>query len=101
MTTEPFGPILSVAPFDTTDEAVELANRTSYGLASYVFTSSEATQRDIVDRLSGGTVSINLLNGVAPDAPLTGTGDSGYGHEGGEQGFRAFQNIKLVNRPGK
>lgn len=101
MTEEPFGPILAVAPFETIDEAVDLANSTSYGLASYVFTSSDKTQCIVAERLAGGTVNINILKGVAPDAPLTGTGDSGYGHEGGEQGFRAFQNLKLVNRKGE
>lgn len=100
MSEEPFGPTLALAPFDTVDEAIELANLTSYGLASYVFTSSEKTQRHVVERLSGGTVSINMLKGVAPDVPLTGTGDSGYGHEGGIEGFRAFQNLKLINRTG-
>lgn len=101
MSEEPFGPILAVAPFDTVDEAIQLANSTSYGLAAYVFTASEKIQLDAAQRLAGGTVSINMLKGVAPDAPLTGTGDSGYGHEGGEQGFRAFQNLKLINKTGK
>jgi succinate-semialdehyde dehydrogenase/glutarate-semialdehyde dehydrogenase len=98
MSEEPFGPILPVAPFDTVDEAIELANATSYGLASYIFTLSEKTQRDVVERLSFGSVSINMLKGVAPDVPNPGGGDSGYGHEGGKGGFRAFQNLKLVTR---
>jgi succinate-semialdehyde dehydrogenase / glutarate-semialdehyde dehydrogenase len=100
MSEEPFGPILAAAPFDTVDEAIELANGTSYGLASYVFTSSRKTQVDVAERLSSGSVGINMLKGVAPDVPLAGTRDSGYGLEGGEQGFRAFQNVKLVNRTG-
>jgi succinate-semialdehyde dehydrogenase/glutarate-semialdehyde dehydrogenase len=101
MSEEPFGPILAVARFDTIDDGIELANRTSYGLAAYAFTSAEETQRAVAKHLSGGTVSINVLKGVAPDAPLQGTGDSGYGHEGGVEGFRAFQNLKLINRVGR
>ncbi|WP_316399413.1 aldehyde dehydrogenase family protein [Bradyrhizobium sp. 33ap4] len=101
MSEEPFGPILAIAPFETLDQAIELANLSSYGLASYVFTLSEKTQRDVVERLSGGSVSINILKGVAPDVPITGTGDSGYGHEGGQEGFRAFQSLKLINRTGR
>ena len=97
MTEEPFGPILVVAPFDTLDEAVEMANATSYGLAAYVFTESEMTQRRAAARLSATSVSINFLKGIAPDVPLTGTRDSGYGFEGGEEGFRAFQDLKLIN----
>lgn len=101
MSEEPFGPILAAVPFDTVDEAIELANLSSYGLASYVFTSSEKTQRDVIERLSGGSVGINILKGVAPDVPITGTGDSGYGYEGGKEGFRAFQNLKLINSTGR
>jgi succinate-semialdehyde dehydrogenase/glutarate-semialdehyde dehydrogenase len=97
MTEEPFGPILALAPFDTVDEAIALANRTSYGLASYVFTSSRKTQADVAERLACGAVSINMLKGVAPDVPVAGIRDSGYGHEGGEPGFRAFLDVKLVN----
>lgn len=100
MSEEPFGPILPVAPFDTVDDAVELANATSYGLAAYVFTASEDRQRSVAGRLSFGGVSINMLKGVAPDVPNSGTGDSGYGHEGGKEGFRAFQTFTLINRIG-
>lgn len=101
MSEEPFGPILTVAPFDTPDEAIDLANLTSFGLASYVFTSSEKTQRVVIERLSSGTVSLNMLKGIAPDAPLAGMRDSGYGHEGGKEGFRAFQSLTLVNSAGR
>lgn len=95
---EPFGPILAVAPFDTVDEAIALANATSYGLASYVFTASPERQRYVAERLAAGSVSVNMLKGVAPDVPNPGIGDSGYGHEGGSEGFRAFQRLKLINR---
>lgn len=97
---EPFGPVLTVAPFDTDDEAVKLANATTYGLASYVFTASAERQRHVAARLAFGNVSVNMLKGVAPDVPNTGIGDSGYGHEGGREGFRTFQSLKLVNRAG-
>ena len=97
---EPFGPVLAVAPFDTVDEAIALANATSYGLASYVFTASPERQCYVAARLAFGSVSVNMLKGVAPDVPNPGIGDSGYGHEGGSEGFRAFQNLKLINRTG-
>ncbi|MGE3477756.1 MAG: aldehyde dehydrogenase family protein [Rhodospirillaceae bacterium] len=98
---EPFGPVLTVAPFDTDNEAVESANATTYGLAAYMFTASAERQRHIAERLAFGNVSVNMLKGVAPDVPNTGIGDSGYGHEGGREGFRAFQNLKLINRTGR
>lgn len=100
MSEEPFGPILPVAPFDTVEKAIEMANATSYGLAAYVFTASEERQRAVAERLSFGGVSINMLKGVAPDVPNSGSGDSGYGHEGGKEGFRAFQKFTLINRIG-
>lgn len=94
---EPFGPILTIAPFDSLEEAIKEANDTDYGLASYVFTSSLDTKRLLAKGMSAGAVSVNFLKGVAADAPHSGVKQSGYGYEGGEQGVRSFQNLKLVN----
>ncbi len=44
-----------------------------------------------------GSVGINHLKGVAPDVPVGGVNDSGYGYEGGIEGFRSFQALKLIN----
>ncbi|WP_404558837.1 aldehyde dehydrogenase family protein [Bradyrhizobium niftali] len=95
---EPFGPILTVAPFTTIDEAIEEANATEYGLASYFFTESPEIQKRMIRSLSAGAISINHLKGVSADAPNAGIKQSGYGYEGGVEGMRAFQNLKLVNR---
>ena len=97
---EPFGPILTVAPFDSIEEAIEQANATEYGLASYFFTGSADTTRRMIGSLSAGAVSVNYLKGVSADAPNGGINQSGYGYEGGEQGLRSFQNLKLVNGVG-
>ncbi|WP_024511543.1 aldehyde dehydrogenase family protein [Bradyrhizobium sp. ARR65] len=94
---EPFGPILTVAPFDTIEQAIEGANATEYGLASYVFSDSPDTQQRMIRSLSTGAVSVNFLKGVSADAPLGGIKQSGYGYEGGVEGLRTFQNLKLVN----
>lgn len=94
---EPFGPILTVAPFDTIDEAIRAANATEYGLASYFFSESAEVQKRMIGSLSAGVVSVNYLKGVSADAPNAGIHQSGYGYEGGVEGFRAFQNLKLVN----
>lgn len=94
---EPFGPILTVAPFTTIDEAIEEANATEYGLASYFFTESREVQERMIHSLSAGAISINHLKGVSADAPNAGIKQSGYGYEGGVEGLRAFQNLKLVN----
>ncbi|MFC0804443.1 NAD-dependent succinate-semialdehyde dehydrogenase [Ensifer sp. P24N7] len=94
---EPFGPILTVAPFDTIEEAIEEANATEYGLAAYFFAGTSDAKRALVGGLSVGAVSVNYLKGVSADAPYGGVKQSGYGYEGGEQGVRGFQNLKLVN----
>ncbi|MQX92003.1 aldehyde dehydrogenase family protein, partial [Sinorhizobium meliloti] len=94
---EPFGPMLTVAPFDTIDEAIRAANATEYGLASYFFSDSAEIQKRMIGSLSAGAVSVNYLKGVSADAPNAGINQSGYGYEGGVEGFRAFQNLKLVN----
>lgn len=97
---EPFGPILTVAPFTTIDEAVEEANATEYGLAAYFFTESPDITKRMIRSLSAGAISINHLKGVSADAPNAGIKQSGYGYEGGVEGVRAFQNLKLVNATG-
>ena len=93
---EPFGPLAPVIPFTTVDEAIHLANNTPYGLASYVFTKSPKVAEYVTQQLRAGSVGVNNLQGVSPDAPVGGIGDSGYGYEGGVLGVEAFLNLKLV-----
>jgi len=95
---EPFGPILPIIPFDTVDDAINRANASEYGLAAYLFTSSSDTKLETTSRLRVGSISINMLRGVRADVINPGIRNSGYGYEGGDEGFRAFQNLKLVNR---
>jgi succinate-semialdehyde dehydrogenase/glutarate-semialdehyde dehydrogenase len=94
---EPFGPILTVAPFESIEQAIEEANSTEYGLASYFFSNNRDIQKRMISSLSAGAVSVNYLKGVSADAPNAGINQSGYGYEGGVEGLRAFQNLKLVN----
>ena len=100
LTQEPFGPVLTVAPFDTIEEAIEEANATEFGLASYFFTESPDVQKRMISSLSTGAISVNYLKGVSADAPLGGVKQSGYGYEGGIEGVRSFQYLKLVNAAG-
>ncbi|RWF79878.1 MAG: aldehyde dehydrogenase family protein, partial [Mesorhizobium sp.] len=88
---EPFGPILTGAPFDTLEEAIEEANATEYGLAASFFTGAADAKRALIGGLSAGAVSVNYLKRVSADAPYGGVKQSGYGYEGGEQ------SLKLVN----
>ncbi|TIP80181.1 MAG: aldehyde dehydrogenase family protein, partial [Mesorhizobium sp.] len=76
---------------------IEKANATEYGLAAYFFTGAANAKRALIDGLSAGAVSVNYLKGVSADAPYGGIKQSGYGYEGGEQGVRSFQSLKMVN----
>ena len=96
MREEPFGPVAPIMPFSSVDEAIRLANDTPYGLASYVFSKSPDVCSYIAERLRAGSVGINNLQGVSPNAPIGGIGDSGFGYEGGALGVDAFLNLKLV-----
>ncbi|MER9083057.1 aldehyde dehydrogenase family protein, partial [Mesorhizobium sp. M0895] len=55
------------------------------------------TKQALIGGVSAGAVSVNYLKGVSADAPYGGVKQSGYGYEGGEQGLRSFQSLKLVN----
>jgi succinate-semialdehyde dehydrogenase/glutarate-semialdehyde dehydrogenase len=94
---EPFGPILPVVPVNSVDEAIARANDNLFGLASYVFSADPATAADVARRLEAGSIGINQMKGVPPDAAAAGIKDSGYGYEGGSDGVRAFQNRKLIS----
>jgi succinate-semialdehyde dehydrogenase / glutarate-semialdehyde dehydrogenase len=94
---EPFGPVLPIVPVDSIEEGIVRADANPYGLASYVFAANTALALDIASRLDAGSVGVNQLKGVAPEAPLSGVKDSGYGYEGGKAGVEAFQNRKLIS----
>jgi succinate-semialdehyde dehydrogenase / glutarate-semialdehyde dehydrogenase len=94
---EPFGPLLPVVLFATIDDAVAMANANRYGLAAYVLTNQRETAAHIAGALAVGAVGINHLAGVAPHVPVGGLNDSGYGYEGGAEGFRGFQSLKAIS----
>ncbi|KWF32776.1 NAD-dependent succinate-semialdehyde dehydrogenase [Burkholderia diffusa] len=98
MNEEPFGPIALISPFSTDDEVIAKANATRYGLASYVFTDSAATQRRLIESLHVGSVAINNTTATVAEAPFGGVRDSGYGYESGEEGLEGYLHTKLVHR---
>ena len=93
--TEIFGPVLSIIPFDTEEEAIEIANDTPYGLTNYVQTQDQERAKRISKRLLSGTVELNG-KGAASGAPFGGFKHSGIGREGGEHGFTEFVEVKVV-----
>ncbi|GAA0316472.1 aldehyde dehydrogenase family protein [Streptomyces turgidiscabies] len=93
---EIFGPVLTVQPFDSEDEAVQLANSTPYGLASGVQTSNLARAHRVANRLQAGIVWINDWAMLDPAIPFGGVKDSGFGREYGPEALAAYTKVKSV-----
>jgi len=94
---EVFGPVLSLIRFHTEDEAVEIANGTSYGLASYIWTNDVGRINRLVPQLEAGGVYVNGASPVTGcELPFGGLGISGFGREGGLEGLLEFVRTKAV-----
>jgi len=93
---EIFGPVLSIIPFDTEEEAIAIANDTAYGLTNYVQTQDVDRARRVARRLRSGMVEMNGQSRGA-GAPFGGYGQSGNGREGGEWGIEEFCEVKSVS----
>lgn len=94
---EIFGPVLSMIPFDSEDEAVEKANDSRYGLGGLVFTRDVKRAHRVADALDAGYLGINGFPPMSPNAPFGGMKQSGYGREGGLAGVQEFLRIKNVH----
>ncbi|MBO9448352.1 aldehyde dehydrogenase family protein [Ruegeria sp. R14_0] len=93
---EVFGPVLIMTPFDTEEEAIELANDTPYGLTNYVQTSDKTRARRVARQLRSGMVEMNGKFGGA-GSPFGGMKQSGNGREGGPWGLEEFLEVKAVS----
>ena len=93
--TEIFGPVLSVMPFETEDEAIKIANDTPYGLTNYIQTQDKEKVKRVARKLRSGMVDVNGA-GIAVDAPFGGFKHSGIGREAGEHGLEEFLEVKSV-----
>lgn len=95
---EVFGPVLTIIPFDTEEEAIAIANDTNYGLAAYVQTGDPKRAERVASRLRAGMVHIN----GGPHrygSPFGGYKQSGNGREGGMFGLEDFLEVKTVHIP--
>ena len=93
---EVFGPVLSIIPFETEDEAIAIANETKYGLASGIWTTDLSRALRVSRAITAGTVWINTYRAIAVQAPFGGFKDSGYGRERGEVALEEFTATKNV-----
>jgi len=93
---EVFGPVLSIIPFDTEDDAVRVANGTVYGLAAGVWTRSIRRALLMSERLEAGTVWVNTYRAVSYMSPFGGYKRSGIGRESGIDAIREYLQTKSV-----
>jgi succinate-semialdehyde dehydrogenase/glutarate-semialdehyde dehydrogenase len=93
---ETFGPVAAVAPFDTEEEAIELANDTVYGLAAYFHTRDYARLLRVAEKLEYGIVGANTGLISAANVPFGGVKESGFGREGGDFGIDEYLDVKYV-----
>ena len=97
MSTEPFGPVAVTRPFETMDEAIAEANRLPYGLAAFAWTRDVGRAQLLGDALEAGMVGINSFAISGADAPFGGVKHSGFGSEGGIEGYDSYCVTKAVH----
>jgi len=95
---EIFGPVLTIIPFQSEAEAIEIANDTPYGLAAYVQTGDKDRAERVASQLRAGAVHING-GGFNYGTPFGGYKHSGNGREGGMLGLEDFQEVKTLHFP--
>ena len=93
--TEIFGPVLSVIPFESEEEAIEIANDTPYGSTNYIQSQDQNKIRRVARKLRSGMIDANGA-GIAIDTPFGGFKHSGIGREAGEHGLQEFLEVKSV-----
>jgi acyl-CoA reductase-like NAD-dependent aldehyde dehydrogenase len=92
---EIFGPVLSILPYDTEDDAVAIANDSDYGLSGGVWSGDAEHAKKVARRIRTGQIEVNG-GAFNPNAPFGGYKQSGYGREYGQHGFEEFLELKSM-----
>src|SRR3989338_11594893 len=95
-TEEVFGPVLVVVPFNSEEEAIKLANDTSYGLGAQIYTKNKNLTQRVAAKIEAGAIDVNLSSHWLACNPFGGYKDSGMGREHGAYGFRELCQIKVI-----
>jgi aldehyde dehydrogenase (NAD+) len=93
---EIFGPVISAIPFKDTDELIQRANATTFGLGSGVWTQDVSKAHRLAKALRAGSVWVNCYQAMDPAVPFGGYKMSGYGRESGKQHVEEYLNVKAV-----
>lgn len=93
---EVFGPVLAAMPFTSEDDAVALANDTTYGLAAGVWTRDIGRAHRIAKRIDAGVVWVNTYRAISPTSPFGGFKASGTGKEDGMEAVHEYTRVKSV-----
>jgi aldehyde dehydrogenase (NAD+) len=93
---EIFGPVISAISFNDTDELIQRANATTFGLGSGVWTTNVSKAHQVAKSLRAGSVWVNCYQAMDPAVPFGGYKMSGYGRESGKQHLEEYLNVKAV-----
>ncbi|MET4432689.1 aldehyde dehydrogenase family protein [Mycolicibacterium sp. 624] len=96
---EIFGPVLTVTPYDTDDEAIAIANNTIYGLSGEVSSADVDRALAVASRMRTGNVTINGKSHFGIGSPFGGTKQSGLGYRNGDLGYTEYLAIKTIGLP--
>ncbi|HEX9106591.1 MAG TPA: aldehyde dehydrogenase family protein, partial [Longimicrobiales bacterium] len=96
MSSETFGPVIGVSPFDSLDEAIRLANDSPMGLVAYAYSDDVRELFTLADQLAFGSVGINCVDAGIIGAPYGGRRKSGIGYEHGREGMEGYLVLKHV-----
>jgi acyl-CoA reductase-like NAD-dependent aldehyde dehydrogenase len=93
---EVFGPVLAAIPFETEQEALDLANDTEYGLAASIWTRDSYRIQRLVKGIDAGTIWVNTYGSFSDEVPFGGVKKSGFGRELGREGLLSYCRMKSV-----